>query len=253
MSILLMCLQVSPIDANSALDLARLIAALEKVRPSVSKPEWMISFRYDTPLSRISETRTYLLKEFPNVYLAKCHRFASGWPVGANALWAGTMETVANLNTQAEAVLTFEPDCVPLRLGWIDLLQLAYSTRVAPIVGNFHGDGDFLHVNGNAMFPIKLAKEWPQLLQTPNDAAWDYYHREFIRSHACDTNLITQYYRRKNLSTQEWPAITKNNVRPALLHGVKDASARRLAWFHLVPAKLPQTACKRLLQHPTEI
>ena len=157
-----------------------------------------------------------------------------------------------------KAQISFEPDCCPLQTNWIELLQKEYDERSKPVVGNVHDQeaegGIPRHINGNAMFPVWLAKDWPHLLETPITTAWDFHHREFINSQAQDTNLITSYYRRKLLTEPEWKTVSKNGVRPALLHGVKDATARGLARTHLLrgrnPAKVPSVLGSRVLRGP---
>ena len=143
----------------------------------------------------------------------------------------------ASLAGGAEGVLTFEPDCVPMVENWIEVLANEYRSRQKPIVGNVHFIGTDPHINGNAIWPIALARDWPKLIETPPEVAWDYYHREFIMQQAQDTNLITQYYQRRLLTEEEWQQVQKNGVRPALFHGVKDGTARQLARRYLLMAR----------------
>jgi hypothetical protein len=262
MSNLLFALQVCPIDCDAALDLCKLIAELEQDHPAANPPSWLIVYRRDTPRSRIWTAQSLLSKYFNRVWATEAEHFGSGWPTGSNALWRSTMEDIERLHhagdINEEGVLTFEPDCCPLQSNWIDLLQREYDERTKPIVGNAHDQeaqgGVARHINGNAMFPVWLAHKWPQLLETPISVAWDYHHREFILNQAQDTNLITSYYRRKVLTDQEWKYVQKNGTRPALLHGVKDATARDLARTHLLrgrnPSAIPSVLGSRALKGP---
>lgn len=239
MSALLFCLQVCPLDCNEAVDLARLISDIQCAYPAKCFPSWLISYRQDTPLSRVHQVQAFLVREFKNVWMARAKYFATGWPTGSNALWKSAMEDVAALaahgKIRAEGVLTFEPDCTPTTADWIDRLEAEYRNRQRPIVGNIHQQETLCsHVNGNAMWPVDLATRWPQVLEVPPVHAWDYFHREFFLTQAQDTPLITQYYRRKSLTQAEWLGLRKHDLRPVLLHGVKDATARRLARQHIL-------------------
>lgn len=229
MSNLLFCLQLSPIDASAAVELANLIVDIENAYPATCRPAWFISYRRDTPLIRVHEVERKLCGYYDSVWLAPAKEFASGWPGGSNAQWRSVMRDVGQLaqlgELSCDGVLTFEPDCCPLRTDWIDVLDRAYADRTKPIVGNLHVD----HINGNAMWPVKAISEWPQILSTPPAIAWDYYHRDFFLKQAQDTPYITQLYRVKHLTKEAFEGIQKDGERPALLHGIKDESARALA------------------------
>lgn len=235
MSSLLFCLQLSPIDCNEALDLARLIADIQKAFPAKCNPSWIVSYRQDTPLSRVHGVEGLLVSAFnKNVWVMRSRHFATGWPAGPNAQWRSAMEDIAAMaakgQTSAKGVLTFEADCVPLTRDWIDRLEAEYKNRVRDIVGNFDQLNTVsLHVNGNSIWPVDLAMRWPQVLDVPTQWAWDYYNRDFFVAHAQDTPLIAQIYRRKVYTLGEWVALRKHDLRPVLLHGIKDGSARRIS------------------------
>jgi hypothetical protein len=235
MSALLFALQMCPLDCNEAVELATLIADIQKAFPAKCRPSWLVSYRADTPLTRVHKVEGVLVNAFAKaVWVARAKHFANGWPAGSNALWRSTMEDVAGLaateKTKAKGVLTFEPDCVPLARDWIDRLEAEYRNRVRDIVGNINQQNTTeVHVNGNSIWPVDLATRWPHVLEVPPMHAWDYFHREFFMLHAQDTPLIAQIYRRKVLTFGEWNSLKKHDLRPVLLHGIKDSSARRLA------------------------
>src|ERR1700751_2744173 len=115
MSSLLFCLQLSPIDANEALDLARLISDLQLVFPAKCNPSWIVSYRQDTPLSRVHGVEGLLVSAFnKHVWVVRSRYFGTGWPAGPNAQWRSLMEDVAQMaakgQTTAKGVLTFEAD-----------------------------------------------------------------------------------------------------------------------------------------------
>lgn len=229
MSNLLLCLQLSPVDAPAAVQLAELIVDIENAHPAACRPSWLICYRKDTPLIRVHEIEMKLCNYYDTVWLAMAKEYANGWPAGSNAQWRSAMRDVLQLaalgETDCAGVLTFEPDCVPMRTDWIDVLDQAYAERTKPIVGNLHED----HINGNAIFPVSAIKDWPQLLETPPSIAWDYFHREKILQEAQDTPFIIQFYRSKQLTEEAFNNLEKAGERPALLHGIKDDSARNFA------------------------
>jgi hypothetical protein len=218
----------------AAVELAEIIAGI----PVVDKThEWIIAYRGDTPLDRVMRTQIALTKRFPKTTSFRAPRYANGWPAGPNALWFSVMEHAASLAqrkmTQCEGILTFEPDCVPARRDWLEVLDQAYANRSAPVVGNVHRSEIPAHINGNSIFPIDLVTTFPDLLKCPMTVAWDFFHRELFMSMAEDSPYLTQYYHRVNLTKEEFIGMQKHGQRPALLHGVKDQSARRLARFYL--------------------
>jgi hypothetical protein len=245
MSSLIFCIQLCPIDADHAVDLARLIAEIATENPPKDPPPWVISYRRDTPLSRVHSIKRELSKSFPNIWVSASRHHGSGWPAGPNSLWRSTMEYLAELaqvaRLQVQGALTFEPDCIPLTTDWIERLQAAYTDRAKPILGNFCGGEGVgspeLHVNGNSIWPVQLARLWPDTLLVPPEIAWDYWNRDFFVKNGDDTPLIIQYYNRSNLTEAEWDGVKKWDVRPAFLHGVKDRSGREWARKKLLKAK----------------
>jgi hypothetical protein len=235
MSALLFCLQMCPLDCNDAVELATLIADIQKAFPAQCRPSWLVSYRADTPLTRVHKVESALVSAFAKaVWVTRAKHFANGWPAGSNALWKSTIEDAGHMassgQTKAEGILTFEADCIPMARDWIDRLDAEYRGRLRDIVGHIHQVETLdVHVNGNAMWPIDLATRWPHVLQVPPIHAWDYFNREFFMPHAQDTALIAQIYRRKVLTFAEWSSIRKHDLRPVLLHGIKDSSGRRLA------------------------
>lgn len=247
---ILFCLQVCPIDCAAGLELAELIAKI----PSDRGFEWLLSYRLDTPLDRVMRTQIALSKKFPNVRSYRAPRFAQGWPAGPNALWLSTMEYAAELRraglTTCDGILTFEPDCVPARRDWMEILESAYTNRAAPIVGNLHRSDIPDHINGNSIWPIDLIDVFPELLRTPMTSAWDFHNRALFLPMAEDCPYLTQFYQRRNLTRGEFVALEKHGCRPALLHGVKDSTARQIAKFFLTGEKSLEPWSERVLNIP---
>ena len=248
---ILFALQVCPIDVREAAELVHLICAIEP--RAKQNREWLVSYRRDTPIDRVWNIQKALEAKFSRVFAVRAARYANGWPAGSNALWFSTMIYAAELRAtgqiEAEGVLSFEADNVPLRQDWMDRLESAYEHRRKPVVGNLHRCHIPDHINGNAIFPIDFLTQYPQMLETPATTAWDFYNRELLLAIGQDSPYLTQLYQRKNLTLDEWRAITKFTVRPALLHGIKDGSARKFARLELV-AKLALAPARKLVLQP---
>jgi hypothetical protein len=247
---ILFALQVSPMDVREGIELAHLIRDIEP--PGKANREWLVCYRRDTPIDRTWKIQRALAARFNTVHVVQGRRFANGWPAGPNALWLSTMEIAAELalsgKLKSVAVLTFEPDNVPARRDWMDRLESTYAHRQKPVIGNLHHDGIPDHINGNAIFPIDFLAQYPIMLETPPTVAWDFHNRELIMSVGQDTGYLTQLYKRKNLTLEEWRALKKFTIRPALVHGIKDNSARIFARLDLVPKNTLAPTRKLVLQ-----
>lgn len=246
---ILFALQVCPIDVRDGIELVHLIC---QIVPKKEEREWLICYRKDTPVDRIWTMQRALSAKFDRVFISQAERYATGWPAGANVLWLSTVLEAAQLHhtgqIKAEGVLTFEADNVPTRRDWMDRLESAWEHRSKPIVGNLHHSSIPDHINGNAIFPIDFLEQYPEMFETPPTIAWDYHNRELLMRLAQDTPYLTQIYQRKNLTLAEWRGLTKFTVRPALLHGVKDGSARMLARADLLAKNTLALPRKLVLQ-----
>jgi hypothetical protein len=56
---------------------------------------------------------------------------------------------------------------------------------------------------------------------------WDFFYRDKYISVSRDSYAIQQYYNAPSIGLDHLAALTKHEKRPALLHGIKDDSARR--------------------------
>jgi hypothetical protein len=162
-----------------------------------------------------------------SVMIESCHRLREGW-------------------AHHQAVLTFEPDCVPLRADWISALELEWiKRRPATIVGHLHDEGyPSAHINGNAIFSATLAQDYPGVMTTAYMGSWDFANRELFLKIGVDTDLIYQLYGLKTIAEEDFIRIRKHEGRPALLHGVKDRSAQEWARKHVFrhPLSLSQSS-----------
>jgi hypothetical protein len=84
-------------------------------------------------------------------------------------------------------------------------------------------------MNGNAVWRTSFFDEHPTTIVGPQGIGWDYFFRDRFIPISMDSNLIFQLYNTYGLEYGAFVTMGKNGVRPALLHGVKDQSAREHA------------------------
>ncbi len=118
----------------------------------------------------------------------------TGWPQGANSLFF----TAARHCTK-EAWLWLEPDSIPLRPGWFEEIEEAYSLQNQPFFGHVYN-------NSKPEFPRKLMSGigvYPpatiEALFEVQAEAWDYHHADEIVAHANHTPLIYHFWGQKDL------------------------------------------------------
>jgi hypothetical protein len=249
-SLLIPCLQVSPIDIDQAIGLANLIADFElptleyqvgeipsRVHPGPIKRDFWLCWRRDCDPGKISDIKLLLGQQF-SVFDFIPRNHGEGHPYGPNAMWISAMTESSHRVREGwsdhQAILTFEADCVPLRPDWITCLEREWLARQpAQVVGHIHTD----HINGNAMFGANVLKDHPEIVSRAYMGSWDYANRELFMKIGRNTDLIFQLYQQPTISEEDFLRIIKNGVRPALLHGIKDLSAQEWARKHLF--KLP--------------
>ena len=102
--------------------------------------------------------------------------------------------------------------------------------------GHWHQQAgpETLHMNGNAVFRTDFAEKHPTWLIGPGTQGWDYWFKDQFIPISCDSNLIFQHYNRHLITMEELQAIRKNDVRPALFHGIKTPDGRKLARIWLL-------------------
>jgi hypothetical protein len=230
-----LCLQCCPLDLGPTFELVKLICDLEKHKRE--QTEFWLIYRKDVPL--------WVSKEFEKLARAKFGRGAAcmarnhdtGWPGGSNMLAMSAMMEMALLYRQGAcrnpAYLLFEPDCVPLAFDWIDQLASEWEITVAEgkeAFGHWNMPGGLLenlHMNGNAVFRSDFFDLHPQWTVGSANQGWDFFYRDKYISVSRDSYAIHQLYSIPSISQEDLAAQLKHGKCPALLHGVKDDSARR--------------------------
>lgn len=125
-----------------------------------------------------------------------------GWPFGPNAMF----QTACAYNRKhiKEDFFWCEPDCIPLKKGWLDLLQAEYKQAGMPFMGYLHNK-PWLHITGCAVYPWNLYEINAQILMA-NATPWDCVTPEVTRSQAHVTRLIQHVWSFKGDKLDSPPA-----------------------------------------------
>ena len=230
-----LCLQCCPLDVQSAFELTQLICTME---PSNRGREFFLVFRKDCPNWVSKEFQKLAGQKFKaQACVARNHD--TGHPAGSNMLAASAfieMEILRRSDVcRNDGFLLFEPDCVPMAFDWMDQLSAEWDRAKSEgkeAFGHWHqqGDGDTLHLNGNAVFRTDFFERHPTTIVGCGAVGWDYWFRDRLIPLSFDSYAIYQLYNRATIGQEELESVTKHGRRPALLHGIKDGSARKCVY-----------------------
>lgn len=245
-------------DIHAAVELTRLISDIEDTFRSDCY--FMCVFRRDTPLELRNACVSNLREKFKaDGYIAR--NFAVGHPYGPNMLWISALtEAEGQWNEHQkvpknkgkfpyDGILTFEADCVPLRKDWISALTKEWNTRVISagewseeeadpargrnlgcpkyeVMGHEDKKPGNEHINGNMILRPDIRQRQGWVARFTTDLGWDFCNKENFLRVGLDTNLILSHYKRGVISRIEIPHLDKNDVVPALYHGVQDKVGR---------------------------
>lgn len=154
---------------------------------------------------------------------------------GPSAMFWDTIDFVnTSYKKDGGFVFWFEADMVPLKKDWIRQLHNEWNKGDFDIMGvlidkewgkQYHPGGAFndsSHMNGGACYRKDFITK-VNLHEINMRRSWDYALSDHVLSNKLickQTDLIEFYFRRQNLDVK----LGNNTV---LLHGIKDASARR--------------------------
>jgi hypothetical protein len=220
---MILALQCHPGNAEQALALVDLICAIE---PEKRKDvDFCLAMRRDTDQSVADRAKKLAEAKFEKVIIFRGNRMGTGWPSGPNDLWAELTMRLSIMRkegkTSRDCVLTFEPDCVPLRADWINVLKAAWAQadgKGKDCIGTQETEPD--HLNGNGVFRIGIARKWPALYGSAH-TGWDCHHGRLLLTIGEDTPAITQRYQWQGYNRGDLEAVRKQGKIPALLHGTK--------------------------------
>jgi hypothetical protein len=110
-----------------------------------------------------------------------------GWPQSCNTLFTCTATYIHD--TLKCPFWWNEPDCVPLKTGWLDALEEEYIKSKKPFMGSVVTK-PCTHLTGCAIYPFDIGFYNNKLLGTQNPIAWDCISPELTLQHTHHTNLF---------------------------------------------------------------
>lgn len=228
---IMLALQFHPGDARDAIDLAQLIVDIEPEFNSYAEVAVCVTREVS---GAIAETVRSIFAQKFKTHIIRSNRYGRGWPDGCNDLWQDSMFQLGELSrirkTECNCVLTFEPDCIPGRADWINVLRAQWDEvkeegKLAFGHVTSKGEPNAEHINGNMVLSIRAIEQFPQLIKS--SGSWDMAHRKIFMANGIDSDAIIQFYaERRELSFEEVMSIRKNGQIPALIHGLKTACGR---------------------------
>jgi len=213
----------------------------------------------DTPL--ILEITEELKKSFPEVERIIAQDGFSGWPLGPNQMFDDVASFMYSKNSP---FLFWEPDCVPMKKGWLDELDAEYHKKPAILGHKYQGgmasNGKNIYemIVGSAIYPSNFLDYCPSAcsLNTYNMAyrsagtvpePWDVRCRWNFMAIGRDCPLLRTYWKSCNYqwkdgkivffaSDPEAQAIQEVtcpdrtvSTEAIVVHGCKDGSLHRMA------------------------
>lgn len=238
---LVLALQFHPATIAQAEALLQLICDIE---PTKRKDvEFCLSARRDVSTDDIDRLQRIAETKFATAHRILGRRAGTGWPAGPNDMWAETTTRMSIMRregkTNAVAMLTFEPDCVPLRADWINVLKEAWydaDGHGKDVCG--HQDTEKDHINGNGIFRIGIQVKHNALYGAGGEEGWDCAHGKLLLAIGEDTPAISQRYQWSNYTFDDLLSIRKHGQVPALFHGTKGDNGVRFVRLMLESGEL---------------
>jgi hypothetical protein len=138
-------------------------------------------------------------KSFRNTGVITTKESVTGWPKGSNVLFKTVAQHCKDHHT---AFLWLEPDCVPLRKGWIDEIQKAYNERTKPFMGRIYSATDpgvpSKMMSGIGVYPENAIDLIGNACDT--DKAWDVMVADLVVPKCDNTRLIHHFWGQPNLA-----------------------------------------------------
>jgi FkbM family methyltransferase len=163
-----------------------------------------------------------LTRAFNKVYPYEETSDINGWPEGANCFFRITacrLETKPN----TQYFMWMEPDAIPLRKGWLDMLEAEYKRGGKPFMGDRVQVGDIpLHMSGIGIYPLPLHAYAGEAYRAA-DIAWDMAGKDQIVPKAHFTRLIEHAWKHPKFTML---SELETQIRPEaiLFHSSKDGS-----------------------------
>jgi hypothetical protein len=213
----------------------------------------------DTAL--IHEITEELKKTFPDVGRIIAQDGYNGWPLGPNQMFA---DAAAQCYAANEPWMFWEPDCIPMKMGWVDDLETEFRKEPAILGHKYEGgvatNGKNIYnmIVGSAVYPPKFLDFCPSArsLDTYNMAyrnaenypePWDVRCRWNFMAIGRDCPLLRTYWKSVNYQWKDGRIVffAENSEAEAIqevtcpdrfissqavvIHGCKDGSLHKMA------------------------
>lgn len=201
------------------------------------------------PYREAMKLRDDARKIFRQVHFTTNGTSVTGWQAGSYSLFKTAVRKVAEKWPQP--FLLLEPDCVPLRKGWLDAIAADYNSFQCPFMGHIYRAQETTMprelMSGIAVYPADAAARLP-LREQP--VHWDVDCAEVMVSEGANTPLIHHFFGQQDspsVFAMKRDAQAGNNVltladlpRDAVMfHRNKDGSLIRLLSISLGLVKNP--------------
>ena len=140
------------------------------------------------PESQIQLVKAEAHISFSNVRSLQTTRLEERpWPIAPNAMFRCFLRWA--LKSQEKYFWWNEPDCIPLKSKWLDLLEEEYIKSGKPFMGSIV-DKPCRHLTGCAIYPFDASRYNPALEVGPENIAWDCIEPLKTIPHAHHTELF---------------------------------------------------------------
>lgn len=196
---LLYALQYHKGDQQMAFNLARLIA---DVMPEGRSASVDMMFAASANADFDHATMRYCARKFGQVRTFRCVRDINGWPAGPNNQAHETARHFAQ-NCRSgrwnySGILMGEPDCVPLRRDFFDLLIDEWGKGPQTVLGPWVANGPppyNQHINGNSIFGPNFIYEQKTIFRAEDWIGWDAQNCQLLMRHGRASKWMFSDYR----------------------------------------------------------
>lgn len=181
---------------------------------------------------------------FRKVDLTATEQSTLGWPAGPNALFRHAAEHMAKVG---KPFLWLEPDAIPVKQNWLDLIDIAYMQCGKPFMGRYYKNETAglpsIMLTGIGVYPHDVLLRWPQPF---NAEAFDVSMSRTLLNQSANTELIWAFWGQPKLpptfvkvKAHDSPinAFTLDKIPPeaAVMHRNKDGTLIKLLRERMFP------------------
>jgi hypothetical protein len=195
-------------DAELAKRLVYWIQELEGITPNSSRPKCshscLVAYDSIVPLDTAKEVTLAARQYFRHVIPLAVKVDSKDWPKSSNLMFHNVAQFVKD--TYRFPFLWLEPDCTPLRSGWLDELAAEYEQCPTPYMGTLiKTDEEGLpkvHMTGCSIYPANAIDLMKPFCDVNSTLAWDIGSAgEIAGKMKCrDTNLIKHIWGQRDLA-----------------------------------------------------